>query len=62
MTVKIRITPTTIFFDDMPDELLLAINDFEVYPSPKGYRISSTPAKLYQLLVDLSATFDIEIY
>lgn len=62
MTVKIRITPTTLFFDDMSDELLSAVGDFEVYPAPKGYRISSTPAKLYGLLVDLSATFDLEIY
>ena len=62
MLVNIKVTPTTIFFDEMSDDLLKAIPfPFEVHNAPKGYRISSTPEKLFLLLVELSRTFDIEI-
>ena len=62
MIVKIRVTPTTLFFDDMSDELINVIPyPFEVRNAPKGYRISGTPEKLYLLIVELSRTFDIEI-
>ena len=63
MLVKMRVTPTVIFFDDMSDDLLKAIPyPFEVRTAPKGYSVSGTPDKLYMLIVELSRTFDIEVY
>ena len=61
--LKITVTPTTIFFEDMSDEVLSVIDGLrlEVYNAPKGYRVSSTPQKLYSLIVALAQDFDIEI-
>lgn len=61
--LKITITPSTLFFDDLSDEVLSVIDGqgLEVYNAPKGYRVSSTKEKLFLLLVELSRDFDIEI-
>lgn len=61
--LKISITPTTIFFDDVSDEVLSVIDGLrlEVYNAPKGYRVSATKEKLFLLLVELSRDFDVEI-
>ena len=62
--LKITITPTTLFFDDMSDEVLSVIEGqrLEVHNAPKGYRVSSTKEKLYLLLVELAKDFEIEIW
>lgn len=61
--LQITITPTTIFFDDMSDEVLRVIDGqkLEVHNAPKGYRVSATKEKLFLLLVELSRDFDVEI-
>lgn len=61
--VKITITPTTLFFDDISDEILMKIDerDLELRTAPKGYRVSGTKEKLFLLLVDIAQDFDIEI-
>ena len=61
--VKITITPTTLFFDDISDEILMAIDErkLELHTAPKGYRVSGTKENLYLLLVEIAKDFDIEI-
>ena len=62
MPIKMTVTPTTIFFEEMSDHLLNDIPyPFEVHRAPKGYKISGTPEKLYLLIVELSQNYDIEI-
>lgn len=63
--LNITILKNTIYFNDLTDELYDVIKG--KYPklqsTPKGnYRIQGTPKDLYYILVDLSYTYDIEIY
>lgn len=62
--LNITISKNTIYFNDLTDELYEAIKT--KYPklkqTPKGnYRIQGTPSDLYNILLDLSYTYDIEL-
>lgn len=62
--LNITITKQAIFFNDLKDELYEVIKskypDLEL--TPKGnYRIQGTAADLYNIMLELSYTYDIEL-
>lgn len=62
--LQVTATPTMICFKDLPEELANNFHDeYELkwHEKRKEYYITGTPACLYNVILSLSYTYDIEI-
>lgn len=62
--LKITITPTMLVFKELSDEMVLKIqNSCELELNGRGqYCVRGDAKKLYETLLGLSYTYDIELY
>ena len=64
LPLQITLTPTMISFKHLPDELANKFyDDFDIKWNEKGYYYyKGSEKELYKILLNLSYTYDIEIY
>lgn len=62
--LSILITPTSLFFNDLPDDIytvLVTKYSFDLVAYKDGHKLEGTPEQLFKALLKLSYNYDIEI-
>lgn len=62
--LSVTITPTSLFFNDLPDELYNALTTefaLNLVAYKKGHKLDGTPEQLFKALLKLSYKYDIDL-